>query len=684
MLEKIRSALLDEANSSPQLISDLAGLESYVAESYDSRSFIELLQNADDAESSSFLVKKYNQYLIVCNDGKIFSDSDLASICRSAASNKRRGDSIGYRGIGFKSVVSLAQEIHILSGQLETTFSKKLTLNEIPKATKVPLLRIPHPIDPIVKKNIADQTDNLLSSGYKTFFIFNDLIANSIDKEFVEFNSSSLLFLKNIRNLSLDGERKESVTVSRNKINDIFSIFKLETAFLQRNWIVAAENGVSIAFQQDPNSGNVVKASETDAVVHAFLPTHESTGLGVKLNGDISTDPSRTRIVFDQRTKSGITLIAKLIAKIIFHILKSAPLPDPVGMLKSLLPNNDPSTQKWQKQSFSSELIAEVKNECKDFIHLFSIKPSWLNTIDFQKICESAKITVAPCSVNEIDEAVRFMRFLEAKEVKLRDISSSFINIKISNQGCVEIVSEIIRLHETKQITTMEIDIEWPIFISNGNTISISHLKERNLTLDSSFIDLVSERTSGLGGLSRLIKAIAGSEMGDKLIPQLTNSPQNTQQNIPSKKEFLHSINDFSIQKPHEKKNKNLSLKKWRGAEEQVRNIFESYGWIATDVSRQNIGYDIECKNHAGEKIYVEVKLVETPSQSFTMTSNEEAVARQKNESYILAIVRQERDTIEINFIPDPVKNLEFTRQCRQWVWECSSYPYNPEIFNLS
>lgn len=78
------------------------------------------------------------------------------------------------------------------------------------------------------------------------------------------------------------------------------------------------------------------------------------------------------------------------------------------------------------------------------------------------------------------------------------------------------------------------------------------------------------------------------------------------------------------------------------------------------------------------------MKLVETPSQSFTMTSNEEAVARQKNESYILAIVRQERDTIEINFIPDPVKNLEFTRQCRQWVWECSSYPYNPEIFNLS
>jgi hypothetical protein len=49
MLDEIRSPLLEEARRSPTLLSDLAGLEQYLAESYDARSFVELLQNADDA-----------------------------------------------------------------------------------------------------------------------------------------------------------------------------------------------------------------------------------------------------------------------------------------------------------------------------------------------------------------------------------------------------------------------------------------------------------------------------------------------------------------------------------------------------------------------------------------------------------------------------------------------------------
>ena len=52
----IYSKLLEEAKRSPLLLSDLAGLEEYIAESYNNRSFIELLQNADDAGSSAFLI----------------------------------------------------------------------------------------------------------------------------------------------------------------------------------------------------------------------------------------------------------------------------------------------------------------------------------------------------------------------------------------------------------------------------------------------------------------------------------------------------------------------------------------------------------------------------------------------------------------------------------------------------
>ena len=90
MLNEVRRPLLEEARRSPSLLSDLAGLEQYVAESYDSRSFIELLQNADDAGASRFLVQRTADFLIVANDGRRFSRTDFESLCRSAASSKAR------------------------------------------------------------------------------------------------------------------------------------------------------------------------------------------------------------------------------------------------------------------------------------------------------------------------------------------------------------------------------------------------------------------------------------------------------------------------------------------------------------------------------------------------------------------------------------------------------------------
>ena len=133
---EIRRSLLDEAMRSPQLLSDLAGLELYISETYSARSFVELLQNADDAGSNRFLVSIHKGILLVANDGKEFSEEDFYSLCRSAASNKRRGENIGYRGIGFKSVISLSKTAHLISGDYEVTFSKELSRQAVPGADK--------------------------------------------------------------------------------------------------------------------------------------------------------------------------------------------------------------------------------------------------------------------------------------------------------------------------------------------------------------------------------------------------------------------------------------------------------------------------------------------------------------------------------------------------------------------
>ena len=111
--------------------------------------------------------------------------------------------------------------------------------------------------------------------------------------------------------------------------------------------------------------------------------------------------------------------------------------------------------------------------------------------------------------------------------------------------------------------------------------------------------------------------------------------------------------------------------------------VLEAQGWEVQDVSRQNVGYDIEGRPPGGEVTFVEVKSIDYPGQPFTLTSNEEAVAREKGEAYRIAVVRQSGDYLEIAFIVDPISKLKLTRQCRQWVWECAAYGFAPERFSL-
>src|SRR5947208_8738527 len=67
----------------------------------------ELLQNADDAGATQASARIEDQEFIFEHNGEDFDDEQFASLCRFAYSNKRTLHTIGFRGIGFKSVFSL-------------------------------------------------------------------------------------------------------------------------------------------------------------------------------------------------------------------------------------------------------------------------------------------------------------------------------------------------------------------------------------------------------------------------------------------------------------------------------------------------------------------------------------------------------------------------------------------------
>ena len=155
---------------------------------------------------------------------------------------------------------------------------------EIVGAVKVPLIRIPHAIDLSTVAGAAEKINSLQELGYKTIFVFEDLVGHAVVTEFDSFDSAALLFLRNIVEADLIGSMAQKIvaeTTARSSGSRHISVKDNDSS---TEWLVHEKASISIASRID--KGSTVVMSGDDAVVHAFLPTHEKSGLGAKVNGD--------------------------------------------------------------------------------------------------------------------------------------------------------------------------------------------------------------------------------------------------------------------------------------------------------------------------------------------------------------------------------------------------------------
>jgi hypothetical protein len=85
----------------------------------------ELLQNADDSGATEAFAGIEDGCFVFRHNGHDFSEEEFRSLCRFGFSNKRRSLTIGFRGIGFKSVFSLGPSAQILTPTLSFRFDRK-------------------------------------------------------------------------------------------------------------------------------------------------------------------------------------------------------------------------------------------------------------------------------------------------------------------------------------------------------------------------------------------------------------------------------------------------------------------------------------------------------------------------------------------------------------------------------
>lgn len=682
IVDKLRDMFIEESRQSIMLLEDLASMESYIAESYHSRSVIELLQNADDALAKRFYVTAEEDYIIVANDGRYFEEKDIISICRSGSSTKKRdGKSIGYRGIGFKSVINLAERVHIISANLKMTFSKELTSKALSISSKVPLIRIPHPYTPILMHD--SNIDKLINCGYNTIFIFEKPKLNNLNEDINSLDSSILLFLNNIIEFKIDLGEIKNITVDRKKANSN-EIISINDKIFKEKWLVSKDNrnnGVAFLLNEDCQ---IVNLDEQRAVIHSFMPTKDKAGIPIKINGDFSTDPSRTKVVYDDITKDSLEACSKVLVNIlqeniinknnyygIFNILSK---------YNTSIKKQFSSNIKIEERFFESLECMIKKERWFNGIDPSSIRvnPEWLNAIDFKQFCKELNlIDLSKELEKEHPGIINFSKKFGVRTLELEEILEITKKVYPSAKGSSEIISEFIKKYRFNCNDRMIKNIKDCnlIYFKSGvfcyNTLPIND----NLEFDDDFYINLKGHVMDSNDVKWFITKLF-DDRSTKIININRVDIDNNRQ----------IKGDSSLKKLLEKEiinykpKSNLSpINKWRSVEKNLASSLELEDNVdrVIDVSKSNLGYDIEVHYKDKSIRYIEVKSVERLGTTISLTNNEYSTANELKEDYLLAIVNQTDSKMSICYIKNPIETLNLIKRVTRWEWICDDYNIN-------
>ena len=420
-IEKIHANFVSEAIAAKTLFADLAKVELYIAESYRARAFIELLQNADDADAKKFIIRQVGDKLLVANDGRTFTPDDIVSLCRSGASTKQRGSgTIGYRGIGFKSIAGIATEVDVISGDYAVRFSKSATRIAVGYEQDVPLIRIPHAL-PLndASWHVADKVRRL--EDMTSIFVLSGLNLRMIVSEANDFDESALLFLKCINEVDIEMPELRRALRRVASVDDSgYSVEKIGNGVSEtHDWlVVSTPNGsekLAFAFIEE----RIEPADRVHSVIHAFMPTLEYSGAFLKINGDFSTDPSRKSVDLDELSAGSLERSLDLLADLARSAVTGTKLPGFFSPFLSTAPHEG-HFRKLLQLGLSQRLSSTPMQlgTCPGGVAEIRLAPDWLSYNDYETLCQDhphVPMTVLT-SQPEISD---FLRWLGSKTLTL-------------------------------------------------------------------------------------------------------------------------------------------------------------------------------------------------------------------------------------------------------------------------
>ena len=251
----------------------------------------ELLQNAEDAQSSQIQFTLFDDRLEITHDGRPFNEQDVRGICGVGESTKADDlTQIGTFGIGFKSVYVYTSAPEIHSG--DENFRIKHYIR-------------PHAIEP---REIQEPWTTLFVLPFDRENINPETAVQEIGKRLgYELGTTTVLFLRHLKEIAykLPGCY---VTYRRRETDNHGAMRQVEVGPENENWLIfqrpvqVPDNSISVpvevAFKLEPNGTDRIAQIEESPLV-VYFPSERDTRLGFLIQGPYRTTLARDNIPHD-------------------------------------------------------------------------------------------------------------------------------------------------------------------------------------------------------------------------------------------------------------------------------------------------------------------------------------------------------------------------------------------------
>lgn len=336
LVKKIETEYILEAkkNEATRWLQDF-NKEIQEVKQYREREILELLQNADDAGSSlvKITLDSVNHILTITNGGPgtiPFTEDGVKSIMYANVSPKKGAEFIGAKGLGFRSVLNWAEQITIISENIEISFSpdrveefwnQSMDLPEATRAKYEVLAGRDHRKVPLALLSLPSIKETPTTCKHTSIILrYYPEREELIRKELLNFAPTCLLFLHNIKHIIIviDGE-----TV-RNEQNYILSDHDgITTSMLAgERWVMKRLEGKEIidGIEKRYEAGCAYCLDNKGFKhypLHDFFPTHQDFGLPCVLHATIELNSSRTEMIVQDPTNE---LMMKKLASVISDV----------------------------------------------------------------------------------------------------------------------------------------------------------------------------------------------------------------------------------------------------------------------------------------------------------------------------------------------------------------------------